>query len=91
MCEGYLWGKSMKILFWMFSGFDIHTTSEHLLKAVLEQLCDAGHSVHIIQKNLNGNLPIIPGNLKKESVTTDVVPFKNVHVIYYIIKFLYFQ
>ena len=66
----------MKILFWMFIGFDKQATSAHLLSAVIEQLCIAGHSVHIIQKNTGGNLPSIPEKLSKYPVTTDVIPFE---------------
>ena len=60
----------------MFIGFDQHATSEHLLSAVIERLCEAGHSVHIIQKNTGGNLPAIPERLAKYDVTTDVIPYQ---------------
>ena len=66
----------MKVLFWMFIGFDQHATSEHLLSAVIERLCEAGHSVHIIQKNTGGNLPPIPEKLQHYPVTTDVIPYQ---------------
>ena len=66
----------MKVLFWMFIGFDQHATSEHLLSAVIERLCEQGHAVHIIQKNTGGNLPSIPERLTKYDVTTDVVPYQ---------------
>lgn len=66
----------MKILFWMFIGFDQHATSEHLLSAVIERLCEMGHSVHIIQKKTGGNLPSIPEKLSRYGVTTDVIPYK---------------
>lgn len=66
----------MKVLFWMFIGFDQHATSEHLLSAVIERLCEAGHSVHIIQKNTGGNLPAIPERLNKYDVTTDVIAYQ---------------
>ena len=66
----------MKILFWMFIGFDQHATSEHLLSAVIERLCEQGHSVHIIQKNTGGNLPSIPERLSRYDVTTDVIPYQ---------------
>lgn len=66
----------MKVLFWMFIGFDQHATSEHLLSAVIERLCEEGHSVHIIQKNTGGNLPSIPERLVKYNVTTDVIPYQ---------------
>lgn len=66
----------MKVLFWMFIGFDQHATSEHLLSAVIERLCEAGHSVHIIQKNTGGNLSPIPEKLNHYNVTTDVIPYQ---------------
>lgn len=66
----------MKVLFWMFIGFDQHATSEHLLSAVIERLCEQGHSVHIIQKNTGGNLPPIPERLSRYDVTTDVIPYQ---------------
>ena len=60
----------------MFVGFDRHATSEHLLVAIIEALCKAGHSVHIIQKNTEGPLPVIPETLSGYPVTTDLIPFK---------------
>lgn len=66
----------MKVLFWMFIGFDQHATSEHLLSAVIEQLCEAGHSVHVIQKDTGGTLPPIPEKLSKYNVTTNVIPYQ---------------
>lgn len=68
----------MKVLFWMFIGFDKHETSEHLLTAVIEQLCKAGHTVHILQKHTGGDLPSIPENLASYPITTDAVPFEAV-------------
>ena len=67
----------MKILFWMFTGFDRHVTSEHLLSAVIEQLCREGHKVHILQKDTGGDLPAIPEALSGYDVTTDAIPFQN--------------
>lgn len=65
----------MKVLFLLSIGLDRQATSAHLLSAVIEQLCIAGHSVHIIQKNTGGDLPLIPEKLSKYSVTTDAIPF----------------
>ncbi|MBR5768138.1 MAG: glycosyltransferase family 4 protein [Clostridia bacterium] len=65
----------MRVLFWMFNGFDSRTTSEHLLLAVIERLCLAGHSVHIIQKDTGGGRPHVPECLSGYPVTTDTVPF----------------
>ena len=67
----------MRVLFWMFIGFDQHATSEHLLSAVIERLCEAGHSVHVIQKYTGGSLPAIPNKLRVCGVTTDVIPFQS--------------
>ena len=66
----------MKVLFWMFIGFDQHATSEHLLSAVIERLCEQGHSVHIIQKKSGGSLPPIPERLSRYDVTTDLIPYQ---------------
>ena len=60
----------------MFIGFDRHATSEHLLSAVIEQLCVAGNTVHILQKDTGGDLPPIPERLSGYPVTTDVVSYK---------------
>ena len=66
----------MKILFWMNSGFDSHSTSEHLLKAVIEQLAKTGNQVHVIQMDQGGLLPKLPENLAQLGVTTDCIPYK---------------
>ena len=81
-------GSDLKVLFWMFSGFDQHATSEHLLSAVIERLCEIGHSVHIIQKNTGGNLPSIPEKLQKYQVTTDVIPYQAANKGNYIARYL---
>ena len=78
----------MKILFWMFIGFDKHATSEHLLSAIIEQLCMQGHSVHIIQKNTGGNLPAIPQKLSDYPITTDVIPFQAADKANFIARYL---
>ena len=43
---------------------------------MIEQLCRAGHSVHIIQKGAGGSRPPIPEKLDNYPVTTDVVPYR---------------
>ena len=65
----------MRVLFLLFIGLDRHETSGHLLTAVMEQLCLAGHSVHIIQKDTGGDLPSIPQSLSKYQITTETLPF----------------
>ena len=85
----------MKVLFWMFIGFDKHETSEHLLTAVIEQICKAGHEVHVLQKNTGGDLPPIPEKLKGLKVSTDTVPFvavaKNNFVARYLAELKYIR
>ena len=66
----------MRILFWMSVSFDTHTTSEHLLTAILERLCEAGHAVHILQKDMGGPLPPVPPSLNAYPVTTERVSFQ---------------
>ena len=60
----------------MNSGFDIHSTSEHLLKAVIEQLAKSGNQVHVIQMDQGGALPKIPEDIAQLGVTTDSIPYK---------------
>ena len=85
----------MKVLFWMFIGFDQHATSEHLLTAVIEQLCKAGHEMHILQKNTGGDLPSIPEKLSGYKVSTDTIPFvaaaKNNFVARYLAELKYIK
>ncbi len=57
-------------------GFDRHTTSEHLLSSVIEELCKAGNSVHIIQQGTGGEHSVIPKQLSMYPVTTDVIPYQ---------------
>lgn len=66
----------MKVLFWMNSGFDIHSTSEHLLKAVIEQLAKLGNQVHVVQMDQGGQLPKLPEDLAQLGVTTDSISYK---------------
>ena len=43
---------------------------------MIERLCEAGHFVHIIQKDTGGELSAIPEKLKNYPVTTDVIPYQ---------------
>lgn len=63
----------MKVLFFLGGSFDRRTPSEHLLSAMIESLYSKGHTVHIIQKNTGGSLPILPESLEKLGVTTTAV------------------
>ena len=78
----------MKVLFWMFIGFDQYATSEHLLSAVIEQLCRLGHSVHIIQKKTGGSLPAIPDNLSEYPLTTDAIELQAVDKGNFVARYL---
>ena len=66
----------MKILFWMSIGFDRRTPSEHLLTAIIEALYRNGHTVHVVQKSMNGLLPELPEKLTKLGVTSIGIPSK---------------
>lgn len=44
----------MKVLFWLFMSLDRHSTSGHLLMAVMEQTKKLGHDVHVICKETGG-------------------------------------
>ncbi len=78
----------MKILFWMSGGFDAHTTSEHLLSAVIEQLAKAGNSVHVVQAHQGGELPILPKNLEALGVTTQSVTVKKPNKTNFVKRYL---
>lgn len=64
----------MKILMWMSGSFDRRTPSEHLLVSIVQALYEAGHTVHIIQKDTGGPLPKLPNELVKLGVTTNCIP-----------------
>ncbi len=66
----------LKVLFWMNSGFDNHSTSEHLLKAIIGQLAKTGNQVHVVQMDQGGPLPKMPEDLAQLGVTTDSIPYK---------------
>ena len=70
--------NTVKVLFLLSIGFDRQTTSGHLLCAVIKRICEDGHSVHILQKNTSGSLPLIPDCLRAYGVTTEAIPFKAV-------------
>lgn len=78
----------MKVLFWLSVCFDRHTTSEHLLTAIIKSLCEKGHSVHVLQKSTGGPLPAIPDVLSNYSITTNCVPFQSVNKRNFIARYL---
>jgi len=69
----------LRVLFWSFVGFDKHTTSEHLLIAIIEKLCESGHYVHLLQKYTGGTLPSIPYKIQKYNITTNAINFRQVN------------
>ena len=60
----------MQILFWLSLGLDRREPSEHILNAVIEELCMRGHTVHILQKNTGGNKRALSQKLVDLGVTT---------------------
>ena len=84
---------NMKVLFWLGGSFDRRTPSEHLLTAIIVALYEKGHTVHIVQKNTGGPLPILPEKLGVLGVTTDTVnckpPKKNNFIARYLSDLAY--
>lgn len=66
----------MRILLWMSGSLDRRTPSEHLLTAIIEALYADGHTVHIIQKDTKGELPLLPESLAQLGVTTVGIPIQ---------------
>lgn len=55
----------MKILFYMSGGFDNHGPSNHLLHALMEDILEEGHSIHLIERHTTGENPDVPESLGK--------------------------
>lgn len=55
---------------------ETHSTSGHLITAVIKQVAEAGHNVHVIQEIINVDNPYLPDYLTKIGVTTTGVNFK---------------
>lgn len=69
----------MKILFLMNGNFSGHSTSEHLLEAILERLVEDGNQVHLVQMKKQDEELRLPDSLLGKDVTTEsvtVVPQK---------------
>ena len=71
----------MNVLFLLSIGLGKQATSSHLLIPVIKAICDMGNSVHIIQKSTGGSDFMIPVELQKCPVTTDVVTFEEANKI----------
>lgn len=78
----------MKVLMWLSIGLDRRTPSEHLLCSIIESLCENGNSVHILQKNTGGSLPMIPTSVKNLPVTTEIIPCKITRKTNFISRYL---
>lgn len=72
----------------MFSGFDRHTTSEHLLSSIVDKLSIKGNNVHILQKDTGGTLPNIPENISQINVSSEEVPFQPARKNNFIARYL---
>lgn len=68
-------GVDLKVLFWMSTSF--HTTSRHLLIAVLDALCEKGHSVTVIKKQVDNESEVLPSELNDKNITTFSIPVKS--------------
>ena len=72
----------MRILLYMGGGFDTHGPSNHLYRALIIDLLQSGHKVHLIESHSSGDSPDIPMEIGKyenfsyETVKLDVVPKK---------------
>ena len=66
----------MKVLFLMNGNFSGHSTSEHLLEAILIQLASNGNQVHVIQMLKETDELTLPESIKELAVTTEAVHVK---------------
>lgn len=66
----------MKVLIWLSIGLDRRTPSEHILTGIVEALYQQGHSVHVLQKDTGGPLPVLYESLRELGVTTTAIPCK---------------
>ena len=64
----------MKVLLWLAGSFDRRNPTEHLLIAMMENLCKLGHSVHVLQKDTKGPGPELPEELVRLGITTTRIP-----------------
>ena len=78
----------MKVLFLMNGNFSGHSTSEHLLEAILMQLAYNGYQVHIIQMLKETDKLTLPDSINKFVVTTDAVYIKPQNKIDFVARYL---
>ena len=58
----------MKILFIMNNSFSTSSTSEHLMKAIIERLAESGNHVHVLQMLKSGDTLTLPEQLSRYSI-----------------------
>lgn len=63
----------MKVLLLINSNFSGHSTSEHLLEAIIKQLALGGNTVHVIQMLKEKDVLSLPDTFKELQVTTESV------------------
>jgi Glycosyltransferase len=63
----------MKILFILSIGFDTPGPAVHLVKDIIREMLEAGHTVNFVQKLLGGSDPVIPIELEKYIGSTLIV------------------
>lgn len=62
----------MKIAIWSSTSFDVHSAEYHIMADRIEGLTDVGHSIQLVQKNVNGGE--VPKNLKRKGIqVTNIV------------------
>ena len=66
----------MKVLFIMNGNFSNHSTSEHLLEAVLKQLASRENNVHVVQMLKPTDKLTLPESIQKPALTTEAVYIK---------------
>ena len=66
----------MKVLLIINSNFSGHSTSEHLIEAIIKQLALKGNCVHVIQMLKKNDVLTLPDSFKGLSVTTEAVYIK---------------
>lgn len=70
----------MKILYFLSGGFDTYGPSRHLYQALIEDLLEKGHIIHIIESRTTGNDPDVPESFEhNNNFTYDVIQSSTVN------------
>ena len=78
----------MKVLFLMNGSFSCHSTSEHLLEAIILQLASNGNQVHVIQMLKETDKLTLPDTIKELAVTTEAVYIKPQNKTNFVVRYL---